>query len=123
MAKNKKQAQTEYRQLRTEGNSVLVEYTKGDKLCRVIIPIDQIGEAGITPDLIEMGVPYGVAWSELIQLQATPEGFEQALYKAGIWTFEDFKHNVKLVLSILQSVYGLDVTKLSNLISEKEHKK
>jgi hypothetical protein len=88
-----------------------------------VVPLDQIGEAGITPELVELSVPYGEPWAEMIELQATPEKFERALHQAGIWTIADFKKNAKHIVSILQSVYGLDVTKLFNKISEKENNK
>lgn len=89
--------------------SALVEFTKGDKLQRVTVPLSDIQEGQVSDYKLKMGIPYGIEWSSLIRLQATSDDLQENLRKAGIWTGEDARKNAQRTLGVLQKTYGVDL--------------
>ena len=101
--------------------TVLVEWLRDGKQARGYVPnkaleMTEDGKHGlVSPEVLEAATPYGLPWAKLIQLQATPEGIENALHNAGtkppggIWTFEDLRTNPMPALGALMATYWLDV--------------
>ena len=58
------------------------------------------------------GIPYGMDWSPLIQVNATPRDFDRELKRVGIWTVQDLRDKPNEARSALQSVYGMDMAAL-----------
>lgn len=95
----------------------LVEWKEQDKPQR----------AWVTPDMIVSedppsrsmvvknpgaGIPYGMDWTPLISISATPEDFDRELKRVGIWTVQDLYDKPNEARSALQSVYGMDMAAL-----------
>jgi hypothetical protein len=83
--------------------------------------------AWVTPDMIAeksengktatvknpiAGIPYGMDWSPLISINATPRDFDRELKRVGIWTVQDLHDRPNEARSALQSVYGMDMAAL-----------
>ena len=96
--------------------TVLVEWLRDEKQARGYVPnkaleMAEDGKHGlVSPEVLEAATPYGLPWAKLIQLQATPEGIENALHRAGIWTFEDLRTNPMPALGAIQAAYWLDMS-------------
>lgn len=96
--------------------TVLVEWLRDEKQARGYVPSKALemaedGKHGlVSPEVLEAATPYGLPWAKLIQLQATPEGIETALHRAGIWTFEDLRTNPMPALGAIQAAYWLDMS-------------
>lgn len=103
---------TDIRIIKTKGQSALVEYTKSGKLERCTVPLDDIKDNTVSDYKLRMGIPYGVEWSKVVTLAATPEKLQQNLRQAGIWTAEDALNNAQIVLSAIQKTYQLDLGQL-----------
>lgn len=104
------ETQTPVTLIESRGESVVVEYAGGMK--RVIIPLGQVQEGKVSADILEMGVPYGLPWEDLIKLEATPERLASELRMRGIWTIDDMRINQSAVFGAIQATYGLDLAAL-----------
>lgn len=58
------------------------------------------------------GVPYGMDWTRIVTLSATPRDVDRELKNAGIWTVADLRENPNGARAALQAVYGLDMAAL-----------
>jgi len=89
--------------------------------------------AWVTPDMIESksgktavvknpgaGIPYGMDWTPLITLSATPEDFDRELKRVGVWTIQDLRDKPNEALSALRSVYGIDMAVLLQAVKALE---
>ena len=89
--------------------------------------------AWVTPDMIvsksdkqavvrnpRAGIPFGMDWTPLISISATPEDFDRELKRVGIWTIEDLRARPNEVISALQAVYGMDLAALFRAVKEYE---
>lgn len=91
--------------------TILIEWRDQDGFHRAYLPAHEV-EADMCASP-EMGIPYGVPWSELLQPTVTPEALEQALYAHGLWTAQDvLAAKPAQLLGVLQGLYGLDVSAL-----------
>lgn len=61
----------------------------------------------------DRGIPYGVDWTELISLSATPEGIDRELKRVGIWTEADLIAMPQQALGAIQAVYRFDLATLT----------
>jgi hypothetical protein len=63
-----------------------------------------------------MGIPYGVAWEELLSEGALPEATAQTianeLRRTGIWTLADLQADPQTARAAFQKAYGMDVQRL-----------
>lgn len=93
-----------------KNKAALVEYLDGDTLKRVTIPSDKVDKEGVVElKELTLGIPYGLPWSEVIVLVATPQHIETELHMRGIWTAEDALAQPNTVIAAVQAAYGLDV--------------
>lgn len=109
--------------IQQRGQSVLVEWVDGRLLRRATIPADVIVEGRVGADILEMGIPYGVDWSKLIELDATPKKLDQRLKQVGIWTAEDALKNADRLLGAIQAAYSVDLGKIMSIARHELDKK
>ena len=101
--------------VRKRGQSALVQWADaGGQLHRAYVPTGAIDEDGNVPEsVLEMGIPHGIPWSEVLSPSATPESVEAELHRAGIWTAEDLRNNPQAAVGALQAAYGVDLAALN----------
>jgi hypothetical protein len=98
--------------------SALVEFVEGQAAQRKTVPADALDGDKIAQDDLDMGVPYGIPWADLVKVTATPGGIEKALHNAGIWTLEELTSNPRRAIGALQAAYGLDIASLIRAANE-----
>jgi hypothetical protein len=64
------------------------------------------------------GIPYGMDWTKLVTLSATPRDVDRELKNAGIWTVTDLRTNPNGARAALQAVYGFDMAALLTAVGE-----
>lgn len=99
----------------TENANLFEAVIPGEGLVRKLLPLKTI-----SPDEAEFnaGIPYGLPFAEIIKpAENLPANLERLLHNAGIWTLDDLRANGRTVVSVMQSVYGIE---LSSLIREAE---
>ena len=113
----------EIKMIRLAGKTALVEWNTKAGLQRATIPAASLlPDSRADADTLEAGIPYDLPWEEIVSLEATPEAFAAALRANGIWTKKDLEGNVRAVMGVLQSVYGLDLAHLLRAAGEHEKK-
>jgi hypothetical protein len=108
--------------IQRQSHSALVEWRENNKLRRATIPTRTIFDDQVSKYDLDLGIPYGLEWSELIKLSASPEQLEQELRRVGIWTAEDVLHNADKVRGAIQATYGVDLGKIMR-VAKKERSK
>lgn len=88
--------------IRTKGKTSLVEWTDKDGLQRAWLPIDKA-----TKDDPALGIPFGAEIAEALSIKVKPSDIEQALRKAGIWTWDDVINQAPALPGILQDAFGV----------------
>lgn len=107
--------------LNDQGKTALVEWFEGEQVKRGFIPSKQLSEDGeVSIKVLGAASPYGIPWARVAKLQATPEGLEQALHAAGIWTAEDLRTKPMVALGAIQRAYWLDMNILLSAAVEYE---
>ncbi|HUW94629.1 MAG TPA: hypothetical protein VMW58_02485 [Anaerolineae bacterium] len=81
---------------------------------------DKIGKSAVVTNP-SAGIPYGLDWSRMVTLSATPRDVDRELKNAGIWTAEDLRENPNGARAALQSVYGFDMAALLMAVKEYEN--
>ena len=104
--KPKRRQMVGVRVIRRLGKSSALQYLEGDKLKAVVVPAEVLEGGKADAAELEKGAPYGVAWSELVDLPADPEAVEQELYRQGLWTPEDVRTKPQRVMAALMTVYS-----------------
>ena len=99
----------------------LVQWYVGNTPSRAWITPDMIvsenGDEAIV-DSPEAGIPYGMEWSKMIELNATSKDLEANLRKQGIWTVADLREHPEGVRSALQATYGIDAATLHRVVRD-----
>ena len=100
---------------------------KNDLLLVEWLDRDMPHRAWVTPDMVvskdrnkktavvknpKAGIPYGMDWSPLITLNATPRDVDRELKRVGIWTVDDLRAKPNEARSALQAVYGMEMSTL-----------
>lgn len=99
--------------IRRQENVALVEVYDDGKYSRVIVPSNLVSQSGVvSADVVEMGIPYGCPWEEMITLTATPEMIANELRKRGVYTVEDLMKSPNAAFSAIQYIYSLDAQSL-----------
>jgi len=110
--------------IQPKGSAALVEWVDHGCIYRCIVPRDEIGENGsVSQDVLDAGISYGTQWSAVEPEIVTGEMIEQALRRAGIWTFEDLQKHAQAAVGAIQSAYGVTLSSLYTLAKEevKDH--
>lgn len=97
--------------IRQKGGFTLVEWEEDSRLYRAWVLPEMVVD-GNQVDRPQRGIPYGVDFSQLVVLQASPFVLDTELKRRGIWTYEDALHRAQEVLSALQATYGVDLATL-----------
>lgn len=92
--------------------SFLVEWVVDGVAKRGFIPAKKFDPAGVPESVLLRSTPYGLPWAQLATLSATPEGLEQALHNADIWTLNDLNEKIQAGIGAIQTAYKLDYAAL-----------
>lgn len=99
--------------IQPKGAAAVVEWVDREGIHRSIIPRSEIdSEGSVSDETLQAGVPYGAQWSEVELKPITGEMVEQALYRAGIWTFDDLQKNSAAAIGAIHSAYGAILSSL-----------
>jgi hypothetical protein len=98
--------------VRRQNQAVLVEWVGNGRLQRRVIPADKIDDGQAADDVLAQGAAYGLPWSELVTLSASPADVEAELHRIGIWTGDDLRSNTAGAVAALQRCYGVDLAAL-----------
>jgi len=105
-----------FRLITKSGQTGLIEVNRSDALERCLLPTQLLeGNSELTGEQIDSGAPYGLPFSEFVQPSSVKDlakQLEAALHTADVWTLEDLRTKVPLVISALQTVYGIEFRKL-----------
>lgn len=93
------------RRIEERKGMVLVEWVEDDELRRSILPSSDVDENGYCASP-EMGLEYGVPWSNYFSYQLDPVALERSLRNAGVWTVEDLNRNPKLLQGAMVAIAG-----------------
>ena len=104
--------------INSRGQSALVEYIENGRLKRKTVPVKDVIDNQVNKYNLNLGISYGIEWSKLVKLNATPEQLEQNLRNAGIWTKEDALNNAQIVQGVLQKTYGIDYAAILRIAKE-----
>ena len=104
--------------IKERGQSALVEYIENRKTKRVTVATNDVVDNQVSKEAIELGVPYGVEWSNLVTLQANSGELEKNLRKVGIWTAEDALKDANKVLNALMKTYQIDLGMIMRIAKE-----
>lgn len=108
--------------IQQQDQSALVEWLEKGKSKRATIPVSAIREGQVSSYNLKLGIPYGLPWSEIIDLGATPEKLEQELHRVGIWTADDALQNANQVLGAIQATYSIDLGKIMAIAKQERSK-
>lgn len=98
--------------IKTVKQAALVEWFLDGHIYRGTIPVSEIHENRVDESVLQMAIPYGLPWAELVEMNATPEDLEHELHRRGIWTFDDLPTRMNDVIGALQTVYRTDASAL-----------
>lgn len=108
----KKDKQVTVKTISAKGDVALVEWVESGRLKRAVVPAVSVVEGQVDPEVLSMGVPFGLPWEKIIQVKATPVLLADGLRNAGIWTLEDFRAHMPDVQAVIQAVYGVEFATL-----------
>lgn len=105
----------------TDGQAAVIEYKSGDRIERVIIPNTDIKGGRISQQTLKESIPFGgIELEDYLpeKLTINTSDLQDMLRQRGLWTEEDYLKNPGVILGALQKLYGVDVTRILNMISE-----
>lgn len=92
--------------VRTKGGLSLIEWKdENDIPQRAWVKAESILEGSVVVNP-ESGVPYGLDFTQMVELKTTPEDVNREMRKAGIWTLHDLRANPQGALGALMAAYG-----------------
>ena len=94
--------------LSNSGEVVLVEWVADGKVYRGFLPAKKYSPEGMPDSVLSKATPYGLPWAKLASFQATPEGLEEALHNADIWTLDDLLNKIQAGIGAIQTAYHFD---------------
>ena len=98
------------------GRSSLIEWVDDGKVHRGILPSSSIrGDGFVSKKELKRAAPYGIAWEEVVRLQATSEELAQALRQRGIWTAQDLQDRPTEAQGAIMATYGIDYQTLMQI--------
>lgn len=91
------------------------------KVSRTIVPTDTISiEDGVVTCAIDPyeGIPYGLPWEEILQVDLTVEELANNLRRYGLWTAEDIHGNPPALMSAIAVSYGMSASNLTGAVTK-----
>ncbi len=88
--------------IRTKGHTSLVQWVDKAGMQRAWLPSNKA-----TKDDPSLGVPFGDEIADALTIRVKPGDIEQALRRAGIWTWEDVMNQAPTLPGILQDAFGV----------------
>jgi hypothetical protein len=104
--------------VRSDKQSALVEYQDGNETKRVIVPVSAVVDNVIDDNDLALGIPYGLAWANLVTPSTNSKRIEAELRRAGIWTAEDALKNAPAVQGAVQAAYSIDFSTIMRIAKE-----
>jgi len=98
--------------LNKAGEVALVEWVADGKVYRGFLPEKKFSPEGLPDSVLSKATPYGLPWAKLATFQATPEGLEEALHNADIWTLDDLVTKIQAGIGAIQTAYQFDLAAL-----------
>jgi hypothetical protein len=114
------------KEISSNQEAVLVEWNDGKALHRATIPVHSYGPEGplsVDAEILSMGIPYGVPWEDVLEVNLKVSDLATLLRNAGIWTASDVMARSRELYGIIQSFYGIDVGALIMAASQYEEVK
>ena len=103
--------------LKATPDNAMVEFVLDKLFQRATIPTNIIEGDKVPEDELRFGIPYGIPW-ELVQLSASSIELANLLRKNGVWTYDDALLNPNKIISVLQTVYGVDLAQILKVARE-----
>ncbi len=99
-----------------QGQVAVVQWldaNNADAVKRSIMPLSDLrpvplAEGEFNCEDPELGIPYGVQWSEAVRLAAA-DNLTDEMHRAGIWTARDALEHVPAVEGALRAALGVDL--------------
>lgn len=100
----------------TNGQAATIQYERNGRLHRAIVPAAAIRDGQVSEAVLSAAVDLpGFDLSELgDELVIKTADLENELRSAGLWTTEDLLKNPRLLMGIIQRLYGADVAAIQN---------
>ena len=73
----------------------------------------------VDSDVLDMGVEFGIPWEKLLTFKTSAADFARELHRHDIWTPEDVFNNPGAVYGALQAVYGVELSTIYKIASER----
>lgn len=108
----------EVKVVKSDRQSALVEYQENGQTKRVIVPASVAIDGVVDDNDLALGIPYGIAWANLVKPSTTPQRIETELHRAGIWTAEDALKNAAAVQGAIQAAYSVDFSTIMKIAKE-----
>lgn len=94
------------RTIKTAGKAALVEWEENGTLQRAWVP----AESADNQEEAALGIPYGVPWQEVIELQPIDSArLETLLRQRGIWTAADAQAHPQAIVGAIIELIGVDM--------------
>lgn len=104
-----------------KGGMSLVEWKAGDDKMPTRSWVKASDVEGDQVEHPEHGVPYGLDFSRMIQLETvTPRDIMRELRKVGIWTVADLRDNPNLAVGAITSAYGMTLSTILQAVERSE---
>lgn len=103
-----------------QGAAAIVEYQGRDGIERAIVPNNEVKQGRISKRALDQSIPFGgIELADYLPEQLTVKitDLQNMLRQRGLWTQQDYLQNPQVILGALQKLYGVDVTRILNLIS------
>jgi len=98
--------------------SAVYEWVIKGVVKRGILPVDKVIDGKIDQELMEAAAPYGIPWADMPIKTFTGEQFQDAMYKADLWTDEQVRKNAQKVIGVLQELYRLHLGSISEFAAK-----
>lgn len=108
----------------TDGQAAIVEHQSDNGIERIIVPNGEINAGRISEKALKQSIPFGgIELTDYLpeQLTIKVSDLQDTLRQRGLWTQEEYLKNPQIIMGALQKLYGVDVTRILNLVSEAEN--
>lgn len=107
--------------VKEHGSALLVEWQDAGRARRAVVQRTDVQGGRADALALDAGIPYGVAWEEVIHIAVTPQAIADELRRRNIWTLADVEARPNETIAALQRVLSLDVAALRRAAEQYEH--